>query len=234
MADYAHLFRERYSTALLADSAFRVGARLEVPSSGLRTLDTAAQPAGPVVTVQANNDLVSILEAVHRAQPGDVTVISNSTRDAGLIGDLIGAEAVRKGLGGFVVDGLVRDRSQLIALGVAVACRGTYPVGPLKVPDAERGEGRVGEPIEIGGVSVEPGMWAFGDDDGVIFVGADDLDSVFGAAQIALDKEEALAAEIGSGAALGDVFGLDAFLAKRRENPELSFNDHLERIGRAI
>ena len=234
MADYAHLFREQYSTALLADSAFRVGARLEVPSSGLRTLDAAAQPAGPVVTVQANNDLVSILEAVHRARSGDVIAISNSTRDAGLIGDLVGAEAVRKGLGGFVVDGLVRDGSELIALGGAVACRGTYPVGPLKVADGERGSGRVGGAVEVGGASVASGMWAFADDDGVIFLDVEDLDSVFTAAQSALEKEEALAHEIRTGTALGDALGLDSFLAERRDNPAASFNDHLERIGRAI
>jgi regulator of RNase E activity RraA len=234
VADYAHLFGDLYPTALLADSAFRTGARLEVPSSGLRALDPGAKPAGPAVTVRANNDLVSILEAVHRAAPGDVVVIANSTRDVGLIGDLIGAEAMRKELGGFVVDGLVRDRAELIELGVPVACRGTYPVGPLKVRAEERGIGVVGEPVDIGGAPVTPGMWAFGDDDGVIFLDAADLDTVFAAAAKAAEQEEDLAADIRAGTPLGEAFALDAFLEERRRDPAAVFGEHLERVGRAI
>jgi regulator of RNase E activity RraA len=234
MNDYSGLFGERYSTSLLADAAFRAGVEVGVPSPGLRPLDIGSKLAGPAVTVEANNDLVSILEALHRAGPNDVVVISNRTPEVALMGDLIGTDAVRKGLAGFVVNGLVRDAIELIDLGIPVLCRGSYPVGPLKVPAEARGIGTVGEAVSIGGATVAPGMWVFGDADGAIIVEADRLAAVFDKAAVAWEQEEALAGEIASGMALADAFALDSFLAKRRKDPQADFNAHLAQANRAI
>jgi len=234
MTDYSYLFREHYSTSLLADAAFRGGIEVGLPSSGLRPLDLHGRLAGPAITVEANNDLVSILEAVHRAAPNDVVVIANRMADVALIGDLIGTEAVRKGLAGFVVDGLVRDIVDLVDLRVPVHCRGSHPVGPLKVPAPMKGIGVVGGPVSIGGVDVAPGMWVFGDADGLVVLEAGDLEAVFDRAAVALRREEALAREIASGTALGDAMELDSFLSKRRNDPRSDFNTHLAGIGRAI
>lgn len=234
MSVYSDLFLERYSTSLLADSAFRAGVEVGLPASGLSPLEVRSKLAGPAVTVEANNDLVSILEAVHRAEPNDVVVIANRTMDVGLLGDLIGAEAVRKGLAGFVVDGFVRDTVELVDLGVPVFYRGPYPVGPLKVPADMKGIGSVGESVSIGGARVSPGRWVFGDADGLIVLEADSLETVFDHAASAMRREEALAAEIASGTALGDAFELDSFLSKRKADPESDFNAHLAEVGRAI
>ncbi|GBD85766.1 putative regulator of ribonuclease activity [bacterium BMS3Abin02] len=234
MSDYSYLFREQYGTSLLADAAFRAGIEVGLPSSGLRPLDVHGRLAGPAITVEANNDLVSILEAVHRAAPNDVVVIANHTADVALIGDLIGTEAVRKGLAGFVVDGLVRDIVELVDLRISVHCRGCYPVGPLKVPAAMKGIGIVGGLVSIGGATVTPGMWVFGDADGLVILEGDDLEAVFDHAAVALRQEEALAREIASGTALGDAFELDSFLSKRRKDPQADFNAHLAEIDRAI
>ena len=69
MSDYSGLFRERYGTSLLADAVFRAGIDAGLPASGLRPLDMRSKLAGPAVTVEANDDLVSILATVHRAEP---------------------------------------------------------------------------------------------------------------------------------------------------------------------
>ena len=99
MDSYAATFLDRYSTALLADAAFRAGIEPEVSPPGLAPLTPATKLAGPVVTVRAENDLVTILAALHRASAGKVLVITNKTYEVGLIGDLIALEASRKGLG---------------------------------------------------------------------------------------------------------------------------------------
>lgn len=234
MTDYADLFNDRYGTALLADAAYRAGIQPGLPTPGLQPLDRRSKLAGPAITVVANNDLVSILEAVHRAGSGDVVVIANETPAVGLMGDLIGAEAVRKRLAGFVVDGMVRDTVELIELGVAVMCRGAYPVGPLKVTDNAKGIGTVGEAVAVAGTDVRPGMWVFGDADGVITLNPGDLETVFERAAAAWEREEALAAEIRGGTALGDAFELESFLAQRREDPEADFGAHLAQLDRAI
>ncbi len=234
MSDYADLFGRRYSTSLLADAAYRTGLEIGLPSPGLRLLDREGKLAGPAITVAAKSDLVSILEAVHRAEPGDVVVVANQAISAGLMGGLIGTEAVRKGLAGFVVDGLVRDTLELVALQLPVFCRGSYPVGPLKVPADMKGIGVVGGDISIGEATVSPGMWIFGDVDGLIIIAADDLAALFEAAATASRQEQALADEIASGTDLADAFHLDDFLAKRSEDPEANFNSHLSEIDRAI
>ncbi len=234
MVEFAQLFRDRYGTALISDAAFRIGAEPSAASRGLVTIDEWARPVGPVVTVEANNDLVSILDAVHRAAAGDVVVISNVDDEVGVMGDLIGAEAVRKELGGFVVAGSVRDRSELIALGVPVACRGTYPVGPLKIPAGERGIGRVNVPVDVGGAVVRPGMWAFADADGAIFLEAKDVEAVFARAAESVRRENDLSALIRGGTSLAEALQLETFLEKRSEDPSASFGDHLVAIGRAI
>ncbi len=230
-------FQERFrklGTPIMSDAAFRAGVELAVPSAGLLPLDAGTVLAGPAVTVTANNDLVSILEATHQAQAGDVIVIGNSRGEAALMGDLIGAEAVRKELAGFVVDGLVRDTRALVNLGLAVFCRGSIPIGPLKLPAEDRGIGIVGQPVTIGGATLAPGMWVFGDADGVMALHAEDLGPVFAGAEAASRQEEKLAAELALGSSLGEAFQLEAFLARRRRDPGASFNEHLAEIDRAI
>jgi 4-hydroxy-4-methyl-2-oxoglutarate aldolase len=228
------LFHERYSTALLADAAYRAGVPLAVPPAGLAPLAGHHKLAGPVVTVQANNDLLAILGALHHARPGDVVVIANRTREVALLGDLIATEAQRKRLAGFVVDGLVRDTTTLLDLGVPVVCRGAVPVGPLKLPAELKGVGERDVTLALSGARVSPGDWAFADADGVIFLASADLPAVYEQAAQSWEREEALAAEVRAGAALGDLLGIDDFLAARESDPGADFNAHLAARGRAI
>lgn len=230
----AKLYRERWSAALVADAAYRAGVEVRVAPSPIRPLDPSWRLVGPVRTVQADNDLVAVLAAVHRASSGDVIVVGNPTREVGLAGDLILTEAARKGLGGLVVDAMVRDRSELLEIGVPVFSRGTVPVGPLKLPADLKGRGRLDVPVSLGDIRVEPGWWAFGDADGIVFVPDGHAAAIETEAAAAEEREEALTAALRAGGSLGDLLALDEFLAERRENPDADFNAHLRRIGRAI
>jgi regulator of RNase E activity RraA len=183
--------------------------------------------------VQANNDLVSILSVVHQARAGDVIVINNQT-PVGIIGDLIVTEAQRKGLAGIIVDGLVRDVTTLLEIGLPIFCRGSLPVGPLKLAPQLKGIGQVDVELTLGETQVKPGDWAFGDVDGVIFIAAADLAATHEWAERSWQREEALAAEIRSGKALGDLMGIETFLEKRSQDPSADFNAHLAQLGRAI
>lgn len=234
MNNLALNFRERFGTALLADAAFRSGASVQVAPAGLLPLDDRYKIAGPVITVEANNDLVSILGAVHIADPDTVIVISNRTLEVALIGDLIVAEANRKRLAGFIVDGLVRDVTELKRIGLPVFSHGLLPIGPLKLPPELKGKGEVGVEITIGKATIKTGDWAFGDADGIIFLETDDLPSVYDWAEKSWKREETLSAEIAAGKPLGDLLGIEDFLAERERNPQADFNQHLAKLGRAI
>lgn len=234
MSNFVTTFRDRYSTALLADAAYRAGVPISVPPSGLAPLKQQDKLVGPIVIVQANNDLVSILGAVHRARPGDVIVITNRTYKVALIGDLIAIEAQRKGLAGIIVDGLVRDAIALIDIGLPIFSRGRLSVGPLKLPAKLKGIGKIGVELTPGEAQIKPGDWAFGDADGVVFIAADDLASTYEWAEKSWQREEALTAEMRAGRALGDLLGIEAFLEERSKDPSADFNKHLAQLGRAI
>lgn len=144
MIDFSAIFQNKYSSAILADAAFRAGVTFGAAPYGLTPIDRLMKVAGLIVTVHANNDLVSILAAIHQANAGDVVVITNPATEVALIGDLIATEASRKGLAGIIVDGFVRDKSELIEIGVPIFCNGVYPIGPLKLPQGMKGIGDIG------------------------------------------------------------------------------------------
>ena len=234
MEAFKTAFRERYSTALVADAAFRTGATLGVVGAGLHPIHPRWKIAGPARTVEANNDLVAILLAVHRAGNGDVVVVANRENLAGLTGDIIAAESKRGGLEGIVVDGLVRDTADLIEIGLPVFSRGCIPIGPLKLPHEKKGIGVLDVSVQIGLATVEPGQWVVGDLDGVLVLNEAELPAIYDAAEIALEKETRLIAAIQGGKSLGEIFGIEAFALKRTADPGADFNEHLAGLGSAI
>jgi regulator of RNase E activity RraA len=83
-----------------------------------------------------------------------------------VLGDLISTKARHRGLGGFLVDGLVRDLPAIQRLGdFPVFGRGVTPKGPL-----HRGPGEINHPISAGGIVVHPGDLIVGDASGVVVV----------------------------------------------------------------
>ena len=234
MTDYSKIFREKFSTALVADAAYRASVPLVVAPPGLVPIDRSMKIAGPVITVQANNDLVSIIAALHRASPGDVIVVTNHTNEVALIGDLIATEASRKGLAGIVVDGLIRDTIELIKIGLPVFCRGVYPIGPLKLRLKLKEQGKIGVNLNLGEDSIKAGDWAFGDADGILFIENTNLPAVFEVAERSFKREEVLTNKIRSGTALGELLAIESFLEKRESDPDADFNRHLAELKQAI
>jgi 4-hydroxy-4-methyl-2-oxoglutarate aldolase len=225
--DYAAIFHQRYSTALIADAAYRANFPLGIGTPGLAPLDRRQKLAGPAVTVQANNDIISILAAVHYAQQGDVIVVTNKTDAVALIGDIIGGEAHHKGLAGFVIDGRVRDTVALLELDLTVVCLGMYPVGPLKLPDELKDIGKRDVALRLGEATVHPGDWVFADADGVICIAAEHLPALYEQAEQLLEREENLIANIEKGTSLSEMVALESFLEKRAKDPTADFNAHL-------
>ena len=86
-----------YCTPLLADAAFRCGRPLRVAPPGLAPLAPDMKLAGPVATVLANNDLVSIIAALHRAAAGEVLLIANPPTEVALINAVDPASRERGG-----------------------------------------------------------------------------------------------------------------------------------------
>jgi RraA family protein len=125
---------------------------------------------GPACTVKVfPGDNLMVHKSLDLAQPGDVVVVDagGSSMNA-VLGDLVSTKARHRHLGGFVVDGYVRDIPGILALDFPVYARGVTPIGPL-----HRGPGEVNFPIQCGGIVVHPGDVVAGDANGVVVIPQD-------------------------------------------------------------
>jgi 4-hydroxy-4-methyl-2-oxoglutarate aldolase len=103
-----------------------------------------------------------------------------------------------------VVDGAVRDRADVEAMGFPLYARGLSPEGPLT-----RAPGSINVPVSCGGVVVEPGDVVVGDDDGVSVVPAADAGAVLERAREKLSAEADLRERVEAGEYLYDIGRFD-------------------------
>ncbi|NNM46759.1 methyltransferase [Knoellia koreensis] len=160
--------------------------RLGLLDSRIQAIWPGARLAGAALTVWTRaGDNAALHEALAIAKPGDVIVVNGQGDETrALLGDLIGAKALARGVAGFVLDGAARDAESLGDIGMPVFARACTPAGPYKF-----GPGRVGVPVAVGGVSVNAGDVVVGDGDGVAVIARDEAERVAEAAQAVFDDE---------------------------------------------
>jgi RraA family protein len=144
---------------------------------------------GTAITVKTYpGDNLMVHKALDVAQPGDVIVVdTGGARRTAVLGDLVSAKARHRGIGGFVVDGLIRDLPGILELkDLPIFARGVTPVGPL-----HRGPGEINYPVAVGGIVVQPGDVIVGDLNGVVVVPRDAAPDILRRLH---EQEESLAA----------------------------------------
>lgn len=154
--------------------------RLGVVDSGIHAMWPGAALAGPAFTVEvAGGDNAGIHAAITAIPAGAILVVNgHGVTDRALIGELI-AERLRKvGCAGIVIDGAMRDIGDLEELRFPAFARASSPAGPYK-----NGPFRLGVPVALGGVVVQPGDIIVGDRDGLAVVPAADAADVLARAE---------------------------------------------------
>jgi len=174
-----------FATSLISDAMGRVGG---VP--GLVPIPASAGPLfGPALTVRTRpGDNLVIHKALDLAEPGDVLVVDGGgAPDRALVGGLMCRYARSRGLAGVVIDGAVRDVSELGRLGLPVYARCVSHQGPDK-----NGPGEIGGPIVLSGTTVSSGDAIVADEDGVVVVPARRVAEIaLAAAAVAANEEQA-------------------------------------------
>lgn len=124
--------------------------------------------------------------AIDIAQKGDVIVIDcgGCTRRA-MVGGMMIAYRQKKGIGGFVVDGAVRDIDDINNSTLAVYAKAATPQGPYR-----NGPGEINVPVVCGGQAVMPGDIIVGDNDGIIVIPRRQAQEVLAAAKENLLSEQ--------------------------------------------
>jgi regulator of ribonuclease activity A len=120
---------------------------------------------GPIRTLQVFEDNALVRDELEQAGNGAVLVIDGggSLRCA-LLGGNLAELALRNGWAGVVINGCVRDCSELRRLPLGVRALASHPRRSQK----GRFGGRRDLPLQFGGVCFEPGHWLYADDDGLL------------------------------------------------------------------
>ena len=180
------------------------GSRVEL-ILGLEPCFPAARVLGRAFTAQgAGADNLALHHAVSSAGAGDVIVLAvGGERETAHCGEIIAIAAMERGIAGIVLDGAIRDRTEISELGLPVFHLGVSPRGPAK-----NGPGALGVPVELCGVSVRPGDLVCADADGIAIVRAADAAEVQAAVAALEEREQGIIAAIRRGTTTVDVFGL--------------------------
>ncbi len=112
---------------------------------------------------------------------------------------------MRRRIGAAVIDGAVRDVTDLRKAGFAMFCKAVVPRGPH-----QGFGGTVDAPASVGGVPVRSGDIVLGNDDGVVVVPLERAAEVLAAAQAHLIKEEGWIKTIRAGGTISTMFSMPA------------------------
>jgi len=123
---------------------------------------------GRVSTVRCFEDNSVLKAAVESAGQGRVLVVdgAGSLRRA-LLGGNLGAAAAKNGWAGLVIDGAVRDVTELSACDVGIRALAAVPM-----PTERREQGLRDVVLHLRGVWVRPGDWLVADADGIVVMPA--------------------------------------------------------------
>lgn len=219
------------STAAVADACLRLG----IPSPSMPTGLRATLPrriAGPVVPARHTGSVDVFLEALQNAPAGGVLVVDNSgRRDEGCVGDLTAQACRDRGVVAMLVWGCHRDSRDLAAMHFPVWSLGSCPFGPRRL-DARRPDAL--ERAEVGEASASAADWVYLDEDGIAIVPATARVQVEATARQIMESEARQAQLARQGQPIAQQLDLAGYLAARKVEPELTFREHLRRIGGAI
>ncbi len=220
------------STPLIADACLRLGLPIRLAPSGIHPLTSRNRVAGMVLPVRHYGSVDIFLEAMGKAEPGDILIIDNDGRmDEGCIGDLTILEAQACGLAGIIIWGCHRDSIELIQIGFPIFSYGTCPAGPHRLDPSDPNalnSARFGS-LEIGKDDV-----VFGDNDGVLFAPIQKAEEILCMARTIWQTERHQAEAIRAGRRLRDQLRFNEYLDKRTVDPSYTFRKHIRFVGGAI
>lgn len=166
---------------------------------------------GVAFTVRCpEGDNLMFHKALELAKPGDVLVIAaGGSMHRSLCGEIMSRTARAAGIKGFVIDGCVRDKTEIAQFtDFPVYARGVTPNGPYK-----NGPGEINVPVSVCGQVINPGDILIGDGDGLLVVKPEEAAELAEKARKISIMEEGQKADIASGKGLSKPW-LDKKLAE--------------------
>lgn len=194
-----------FGVATVAESQSKIG----IMDDGLKPLQEGRSVAGPAVTVKCfDGDNLMVHAALEFCERGDIMVISSMTSTQhGYFGELLAMACKRREIGGVVIDGGIRDTQRIRSMSFPVWSRHRNAAGTSK-----NRPGWVNIPIVCGNVCVHPGDYIVADDDGVVVVNRNEVNTVISNCRARIKKEENTKERIERGELSVDFYGLKKVL----------------------
>ena len=137
--------------------------------TGLRAAYPDVRPViGPAVTVSIPIGGINMIKlGMQQTRPGDILVVSvQGDSTTAMWGGNLSRGLKARGVAALVIDGAIRDVSEIREAEFPVFCRGiATAAGPI-----ETSAGEINVPIACGGVVVNPGDIVVADEDGIVVV----------------------------------------------------------------
>lgn len=220
------------STPLIADAGLRLNLPFRVAPVGIQPITVGQRLAGLALPARHYGSVDIFLEAMNQAQPGQVLVIDNGgCLDEACIGDLTALEARHCRLAGIVVWGAHRDTPELQTIGLPIFTYGTCSCGPRRLDSRDP---LALDSARFGEFEVKLGDAVFADDDGCLFVEANDAAKLLSVARQIWERERKQAEAIKAGRSLRDQLEFASYLKKRAADPDHTFRKHLREISGSI
>jgi 4-hydroxy-4-methyl-2-oxoglutarate aldolase len=157
------------------DQLARLGAATVYEASGreglvdleLKQLVPGSRACGPARIARCGqDDNLMVHAAMAAARPGDVLVLTMpEPRPIALVGDLLATQAKVHGAAAMLIDAAIRDREELVELGLPIWTRYVRVRGAQK-----QTPGELDVPVEVGGATIRPGDIVVLDADGAAVV----------------------------------------------------------------
>jgi 3-hexulose-6-phosphate synthase/6-phospho-3-hexuloisomerase len=190
----------------VADAMHKKGAM-----TGIRPLKPGMKCVGPAFTCRTiDGDWAKTVEAIEKAEAGDVIVIDGGSRHISPWGELATWSCRMRNISGVILDGAARDVDDIMKLDIAVFARHIAPNA-----GEPKGFGELQVDIECGGVEVKPGDWIIADDSGVMVIPRERAVEIANRALDVKERENRIREEIQRGSTLSEVLELEKWEKKQ-------------------
>jgi 4-hydroxy-4-methyl-2-oxoglutarate aldolase len=190
-----------------AATVYEAGGRGRFVDADLHQVVPGSRVAGPARTVRCGQDDNLMVHAVMASvKPGEIVVLTMpEPRPIALVGDLLATQALTQGAAGMLIDAAVRDVEELRDLGLPIWARWIRVHGAAK--DVA---GEIGEPVTVGGATINAGDVLVMDADGVAVVESERAEAVLEASLQRESREADKREKLRAGGLSYDLDGLRA------------------------